>query len=171
MTESDCADEVLMRRFQETLDEASFRLLASRHYERALCLAQKRVGNYTTAQDAVQEALIRVVRCRKGYDPSKPFAPWFHTILRNVCTDILRQEARRRKALASLSESMPPLPMAAPWRERVVDLLAGLSEGSAQLLQQRFVSGMSLGEIAVQWQSSQEAIKKRIQRLIYRLRG
>jgi DNA-directed RNA polymerase specialized sigma24 family protein len=61
--------------------------------------------------------------------------------------------------------------MAAPWRERVVDLLAGLSEGSAQLLQQRFVSGMSLGEIAVQWQSSQEAIKKRIQRLIYRLRG
>jgi DNA-directed RNA polymerase specialized sigma24 family protein len=61
--------------------------------------------------------------------------------------------------------------MAAPWRERVVDLLASLPEGGAQLLLRRFVCGMSLGELAVQCQSSQEAIKKRIQRLIHRLRG
>jgi RNA polymerase sigma factor (sigma-70 family) len=171
MTESDCADEILMRQFQDALDEKSFRLLASRHYDGALRLAQKRVGNYSTAQDAVQEALVRVVRYRKRYDSSKPFAPWFHTILRNVCTDMMRQDARRRKALASLTDETLPLPMVAPWRERVVDLLAGLPEGGAQLLLRRFVCGMSLGELAVQCQSSQEAIKKRIQRLIQRLRG
>lgn len=171
MSESEPADEELMRRFQETLDEGSFRLLAARHYERALRIAQSRLGNHGTAQDAVQEALLRVVRYRKRYDSSKPFAPWFHTILRNVCTDFLRQEARRRTTLASLTEEIPPAPIPAPWKERLVDLLASLPEDGAQLLLRRFVCGMSLGELAVQCQSSQEAIKKRIQRLILRLRG
>jgi len=171
MTENDCADEVLMRRFQETLDEASFRLLASRHYDAAVRIAQRRLGNHHNAQDAVQDALIRVVRHRRRYHSSRPFAPWFHTILRNVCTDILRQEARRTKALANLPEATPSLPMAAPLKERVVELLGGLPADGAQLLQWRFVCGMSLDELAVQCQSSQEAIKKRIQRLIHRLRG
>ena len=171
MTEVECADEVLMRRFQETMDEGVFRLLASRHYEAALRLAQKRVGNHSTAQDAVQEALIRVVRYRRHYHPSRPFAPWFHTILRNVCTDMLRQEARRRDSLQNLAEAVPPLPAADPRQEKLVELLAGLSGGNAQLLRLRYVCGLSLGELAVQCQSSQEAVKKRIQRLIQRLRG
>lgn len=171
MIEHDCADEVLMRRFQETMDEGVFRLLASRHYEAALRIAERRVGSHSTAQDAVQEALIRVVRYRRHYHPSRPFAPWFHTILRNVCTDMLRQEARRRNSLQSLSETVPPLPVADPRRERLVELLAGLSGGNAQLLKLRYVCGLSLGELAVQYQSSQEAVKKKIQRLIQRLRG
>ena len=169
MTESDCADEVLMRRFQETMDEGVFRLLASRHYEAALRIAERRVGNHSMAQDAVQEALIRVVRCRKQYQPSRPFAPWFHTILRNVCTDFLRQEARRKNSLQSLAEAAP-LPVADPRRERLIELLAGLSGNNARLLKLRYVCGLSLGELAVQCQSSQEAVKKRIQRLIRRLR-
>ncbi len=171
MTEVECADEVLMRRFQETMDEGVFRLLASRHYEAALRLAQKRIGNHSTAQDAVQEALIRVVRYRRHYHQSRPFAPWFHTILRNVCTDMLRQEARRRHSLQSLSEAMPPLPAADPRQDKLVELLAGLSGGNAQLLRLRYVCGFSLEELARQCQSSQEAVKKRIQRLIQQLRG
>lgn len=171
MTEVECADEVLMRRFQETMDEGVFRLLASRHYETALRLAQRRVGSHSTAQDAVQEALIRVVRYRRHYHSSRPFAPWFHTILRNVCTDILRQEARRRNSLRSLSEAMPLLPVSDPRREKLVELLAGLPGSNVQLLRLRYVCGLSLGELASQCQSSQEAVKKRIQRLIHRLRG
>lgn len=171
MTEVECADEALMRRFQESMDEGVFRLLASRHYESALRMAQKRVGNHSMAQDAVQEALIRVVRYRGHYHPSRPFAPWFHTILRNVCTDILRQEARRKNSLQSLSDVMPPLPVADPRREKLVELLEGLSGGNAELLRLRYVSGLSFGELAIQCQLSQEAVKKRIQRLIQRLRG
>ncbi|MBI5684693.1 MAG: sigma-70 family RNA polymerase sigma factor [Verrucomicrobia bacterium] len=171
MTESDCADEVLMRRFQETMDEGVFRLLASRHYEVALRIAERRVGNHSTAQDAVQEALIRVVRYRRRYHPSRPFAPWFHTILRNVCTDMLRQEARRRDSLQSLAEAAPPMPVSDPRQEKLVELLAGLSGGNAQLLRLRYVCGFSLEELASHCQSSQEAVKKRIQRLIQRLKG
>lgn len=172
MTEVECADEMLMRRFQETMDEGVFRLLASRHYEAALRIAEGRVGNHSTAQDAVQEALIRVVRYRKQYHPARPFAPWFHTILRNVCTDMLRHEARRRDYLQSLAETLPPsLPVADSRQEKLVELLAGLSGGNARLLKLRYVCGLSLGELAVQCQSSQEAVKKRIQRLIQRLRG
>jgi len=171
MTESECADEVLMRRFQETMDEGVFRLLASRHYEAALRIAERRVGNHSTAQDTVQEALVRVVRCRKQYHPSRPFAPWFHTILRNVCTDMLRQENRRRDSLRNLAEVLPPLPVSDPRQEKLAELLAGLSGGNVRLLKLRYVCGLSLGELASHCQSSQEAVKKRIQRLIQRLRG
>jgi RNA polymerase sigma-70 factor (ECF subfamily) len=167
MTESDCADEVLMRRFQETMDEGVFRLLASRHYEAALRIAERRVGNHASAQDAVQEALIRVVRYRGQYQPPRPFAPWFHTILRNVCTDVLRQEARRRDCLQTLAETPPADD---PRREKLAGLLAGLSGGNAELLRLRYVCGFSLGELASHCQSSQEAVKKRIQRLIQRLK-
>jgi RNA polymerase sigma-70 factor (ECF subfamily) len=170
MTEVECADEVLMRRFQETMDEGVFHLLASRHYEMALRLAQQRVGNHSMAQDAVQEALIRVVRHRNRYHPSRSFAPWFHTILRNVCTDLLRQEARRRSSLQDMAENAPQPAAADPRREQLVELLADLPGHSAQLLKLRYICGLSLGELAVQCQSSQEAVKKRIQRLIQRLR-
>ena len=170
MIEDERADEALMREFQQTMDEGTFRILAARHYPAALRLAQKRLGNHSATQDAVQEALIRVVRHRNRYDSAKPFAPWFHTILRNVCTDHLRREARRRNALFNLEEETPTQMGADPRRERLLELLAGLSGNNAQLLKLRYVCGLSLEELAVQCQSTQEAVKKRIQRLIQRLR-
>ena len=68
----DVSDETLMRRFCESLDDETFHTLASRYYDKALRIAKERLGRDSAAQDAVQEAMIRVVRFRRRYRPAKP---------------------------------------------------------------------------------------------------
>ncbi len=43
-----------------------------------------------------QEAFLKVFRSRDTYDPSQPFLPWFHRILRNTCFSFLRKHRRLR---------------------------------------------------------------------------
>ncbi len=91
MPYEDQPDEALMAEFCRTLDDDVFRTLASRHYRQAIQIAQQRLGSFALAQDAVQETLIRIVRYRQRYNARQAFAPWFRSILRNVCTDIHRK--------------------------------------------------------------------------------
>jgi len=164
------SDETLMRRFGERLEDETFHLLASRHYEKAVRIAKARLGSDSAAQDAVQETYIRIVRFRKRYDPSKPFAQWFYTILRNVCTDIYRKERRHQAALAAFSDAGPALAVHHSANEKFLDLTVGLPPGDAEILSLRFVAGLSLAEIGCHLQCSMDAAKKRLQRLLKRLK-
>lgn len=159
-----------MRRFCETLEDEPFRLLATRYYDQALRTAKQKLGDEAAAQDAVQKTLIRVVRGRNRYNPAQPFAPWFHAVLRNVCTDMYRMEARRREALAAFSKVAPALATDGSARDRLMDLTVRLPPGDAELLRLRFVDGLSLGEIGCRIECSLEAAKKRLQRLVKRLK-
>ena len=166
-------DAVIMRRFCESLDEQAFKILASRHYDHALRVAQERLGSESLAQDAVQETLIRIVRQRKRYDPAKPFAQWFYTVLRNVCTDLYRKEARHQQAVHDLAKA-ELMPVNNEWAElaraRVLELVAALPGGDAELLRVRFLDGLSYQEIGERFHCSLDAAKKRIQRLLKRLK-
>lgn len=169
MQEQTSTDERLMGRFRDTLDEQVFRALAGRYYPQALRIAHDRLGNETAAQDAVQETLIRIVRHRRRYDPTKPFARWFFAILRNVCADLHRKEARHQQALQAFADWTAP-PAAESATNRMLDLEVSLSTGEAELLQLRYVDGLSHAEIAGQIGCSLEAAKKRFQRILKRLR-
>lgn len=169
--EAQVSDEVLMRRFCETLDERYFRELAGRHYATALRVAQERLGNEALAQDAVQEAFIRTVRFRKRYDAGKPFAQWFYTVLRNACTDLYRKEQRHQEALADFAELAPAAAEGDnSSHERVRELAARLAPEEARVLRLRFVEGLSLDEMGRRLDCSLEAAKKRVQRLLKRLK-
>jgi RNA polymerase sigma-70 factor (ECF subfamily) len=164
------SDGTLMRRFCESLDDATFHTLASRYYDKALRIAKERLGSDSAAQDAVQEAMIRIVRFRKRYSPAKPFAPWFYAVLRNVCTDLYRKELRHQEALNAFAETPRLLGVDESAMARVHDLTAGLSPGEVEILRLRFVDGLSLNEIGWQLQCSLDAAKKRLQRLLKRLK-
>lgn len=171
MSPADCSDEDLMRGFCRTLDDDVFHALADRYYERAVRFAGNQLGNSTTAYDAVQEAFVRVVRHRKRYDPGKPFAPWFFTILRNVCTDFKRKEARRLDALHRFTDLVRWPRENGAARDRVGALLECVDDDDVRLLRLRYVQGMSVAEIAGNIGCSFEAAKKRMQRVILRLRS
>jgi len=164
------SDETLMRRFGERLEDETFRLLASRHYDKALCIARARLGSDNAAQDAVQETLIRVVRFRKRYDPSKPFAQWFYTVLRNVCTDLYRKERRHQDALQAFAQVAPAHAPGASAIERVLDLTTGLPPADARILSLRYADGLPISEIGQRLGCSLDAAKKRLQRLLKRLK-
>lgn len=163
-------DEVLMAEFCRELDDDVFRELACRHYEKAVQIAQQRLGRFSLAQEAVQESLIRVVRYRKRYSPGKPFVPWFHSILRNVCTDIYRKESRQTAALQQFAERMPALVPDEGAKRRAGDLTRALPEDDRRLLEWRFLHGFSHAEIAERLNCSLDTTKKRFQRLIERLK-
>jgi RNA polymerase sigma-70 factor (ECF subfamily) len=53
------------------------------------------LGNTTDAEDAVQEAFLRVYRARAGFKGSARLGTWMFRILVNACHDIGRQRRRR----------------------------------------------------------------------------
>ena len=64
---------------------------------RAYQVARSLVGSREDAMELCQEAFLKVFRARRSYDPSQPFLPWFHRILRNTCFSFLRKHRRLKK--------------------------------------------------------------------------
>jgi len=172
MHEPDTTDEALMGRFREVFDQPAFDALLSRHYRRALLVAQRLLGDHAAAEDAVQEAFVRVVRSRREFDPARSFAAWFYTILRHICTDLIRRRARRARQVEELSQELPAVEFGSPVQSStaVAELLRPLSPEDREILMFRVVESLPFNEIATRLGCSVEAAKKRAQRALRLLR-
>lgn len=85
-------------------DRAAFEALVHRLVRPALAVAWELVETREDAEDVVQEAFARTWRKLERYDPARPFAPWFFTVVRNAA-----RNARRRGehgTVLSLDEDM-----------------------------------------------------------------
>lgn len=71
-------------------DRRAFEALARRLVRPALAAAWEFVPTREDAEDVVQETFVRLWRSLDRYDPRRPFAPWFFTILRNVARNAAR---------------------------------------------------------------------------------
>lgn len=163
------SDEALMARFREAFDEEALDQLVGRHHARACRVATALLGDADTAEDAVQEAFIRVVRQRDRYMLGQRFSPWFYTILRNLCRDHHRWRSRHERKIELLSLQREPSSQE-PSRG-VLELLQLLTPPEREILSLRFVEGMPFREIARLLGCTEEAAKKRGQRAIKRLRA
>ena len=85
------SDEALVRA-SAAGDDGAFTLLVRRYLLRAMAVAVEYVASREDAEDVVQDA-FRLVAANLGrFDTSRPFGPWFFTIVRNTA----RNAARRR---------------------------------------------------------------------------
>jgi len=160
-----------MAAFRKRLDREAFNTLVRRYMERALAVARCLLGRGLSAEDAAQEAFLLVVRHRRRYRPGKPFAPWFHTILRNVCRGMRRGRSRQAKLLAAAAARRQQQGVARPPElPSLAELLADLDADDRTVLLLRVVEGMAFEEIAAAMGISREAAKKRGQRALRRLR-
>jgi RNA polymerase sigma-70 factor (ECF subfamily) len=76
-------------------DEAAFTALANRQRPYARAVAMRLLGSRADAEDAVQEALIRVWNARDSFRADSVFLPWFTRIVTNAARDIARRRAVR----------------------------------------------------------------------------
>jgi RNA polymerase sigma-70 factor (ECF subfamily) len=77
----------------------AFHQLVEKYKRRAYYVALGLVGSSDDAWDLSQEAFIRIWKGRKGFDPARPFWPWFYAILANLCKNCLRdRDVRVRHA-------------------------------------------------------------------------
>lgn len=78
-------------------DRSAFEPLVQRHMRTAAGFALAWTGNHEDALDLSQEAFARAFRAIGRFDPSRPFYPWLHTILRNLCLNYLGRAYRKRE--------------------------------------------------------------------------
>jgi RNA polymerase sigma-70 factor (ECF subfamily) len=78
-------------------DQAAFEDLVLEIRGRAFHVARSLVGSREDAMELCQESFMKVFRARASYNPTQPFLPWFHRILRNTCFSFLRKNKRIRK--------------------------------------------------------------------------
>lgn len=104
------------------------------------------------ATEACQETYLRGLQKCDDFDPSLPVAPWLHGILNNVLSETCR--AIRRSPVQSDADTWASLQASleaaasVPQRIDAAHYLAQLPPPDAQLLQLRFVRGLTHEEIA-----------------------
>jgi len=168
---TDRSPESLMALYQARLDAAAFDAIVSQFLKPALAVARQFLTDSALAEDAVQEAFLRVVRRRDQYEPARPFASWFYAILRNLCRDMLRHRTRQRRLLDKAAAQAPPQ-VQRPDTASVdtLDLLETLPEKARAVLTLNIVHGLPFRDVAAALGISEDAAKKRAQRALRTLR-
>jgi RNA polymerase sigma-70 factor, ECF subfamily len=88
------SDEELVAAAQRG-DGAAMDQLLRRHYDRAHAVCRRIAGSTRDADDATQEAMIRVVRNIHKFDGRSAFGTWVYRIATNTALDELRKRKRR----------------------------------------------------------------------------
>lgn len=88
-------DEELMLRYQGG-DRGAFRVLLARHQRALFHFALRQLRDPQTAEEVVQDALVRVVQNAGDFKHEARFTTWVYTIVRNLCIDQMRKRALRK---------------------------------------------------------------------------
>jgi RNA polymerase sigma-70 factor, ECF subfamily len=78
-----------------TGDRSALDELLRRHYERIHAVCRRIAGSTRDADDAAQEAMIRIVRSLDRFDGRAAFGTWAYRIATNAALDELRRRGRR----------------------------------------------------------------------------
>lgn len=78
-------------------ERAAFEPLVTRYMRRAAAFALGWTGNRDDALDLSQEAFARAYKAIDRFDITRPFYPWLHRILKNLCINRLGRTRRLRE--------------------------------------------------------------------------
>ncbi len=149
-------------------DVAAFEHLFERHGSKMKSIALNLLGNPNDAEDAVQEAFLKVHRGIRNFRGQSAFSTWMYRILVNACYDMRRRGLRRLEEPApDLPEGEelphPPAPAANhPLRMALESSVAKLSDAYRSVFLLYEVEGFAHAEIAEMLGISEGASKNRL---------
>lgn len=88
-------DEKLLIKRIKSGDMEAFSHLVSAYEKKAVNFARRMLGTQEEAEDAAQEAFLKVFDKIHTFREDSAFSTWFYTILNNICLDALRKRSRR----------------------------------------------------------------------------
>ena len=93
-------DEQLMKRFQEG-DENAYSELVNRYKDKLINFIYNYVGDIDSAEDIVQDTMIKLYQKKQYYKEIAKFSTWLYTIAKNLANTELRKRKRRKITLLS----------------------------------------------------------------------
>ena len=156
-------------------DAAAMDQLLRRHYDRVHAVCRRIAGGSRDADDAAQEAMIRVVRSLDRFDGRSAFGTWVYRIATNTALDELRKRKRRPQLhVVREDDERGPIEPTDELAHRTVDAVAdrlSIDDALAQLSDEfripvvmRDVGDLDYAEIADELAIPVGTVKSRIAR-------
>jgi RNA polymerase sigma-70 factor (ECF subfamily) len=161
------SDEEIVRRFQETGENACFAELFTRYRKRVFLACRGFFSEWQAAEDATQETFLRTYRSLRNFQGGD-FSGWLMRVAKNVCIDEWR---KRRLEAGTLDVELTELPIASRLDtsldsrrlvERVGREMRSLAPAQRQCLELK-IQGYSYEETAAQTGLSIDAVKSHLQ--------
>jgi RNA polymerase sigma-70 factor (ECF subfamily) len=148
-------------------DERAFTALVDHYHARCLRFAQQMMLSAEDAEEAVQDAFVRVYDALPRFNEDLRFEPWLFRILANRCRTS-RVRRRRLDSLVIFSDSTPELAVG-PYgedaaREELWGLLEALGAEQREAFLLHHVEGMSYDDMAAATGVGVSALKMRVKR-------
>ena len=148
-------------------DEAAYRQFYNAYFDRLLrYLIVVTGGNEEAAREALQLALVRVVRHVKVFETEEKFWSWLTVLARSALTDESRKRRRYFAFLERFTRHQETGPSAmdngeADERLRALleSKLTALPEDERQLVEQKYILRRSVREIADGQQTTEKAVE------------
>lgn len=149
------SDEELAARCQEDLpdDVEAYRELV-RRYERQLhAFVRQVLGSEEDAEEVTQDVLVQVFRKVYQFEGRSTFKTWLYQIVNNMCHRRLSKVIRKREVEEEYREQVEAVVVdggvvgSGP-EQRIEEILGQMGEMDREVLVCKFVSGMTLQEIA-----------------------
>lgn len=167
--------EQLLRRIVDGDDEA-LRELYHRYGRLAYTLAHRILGREDQAEDAVQEAYLRVWRFADRYDPTKAsFTTWFGRIVRNLSIDMLRRREPLQHAgpIEDVERWLAvSTPLDTPVLDRIIvrEAFLRLPPEQSKVIELAYFGGLTHREIAVTLEIPEGTVKSRMRLGLIKMR-
>ena len=181
-------DEEALIRAAQAGDHESFERLVRQYDRQVLRLAMNLLRSPDDAQDVYQEAFLRVYRNLGSFRFDCSFHTWLYRIVNNLCVDFLRRKRVRHTEPAVITtedgvidriSTTPDLRGSADpqrsllsleVRERIGQVLDGLTARERLVFELRHYHGMRLKEIGDSLGTTEEAAKNCLFRATRKLR-
>jgi len=155
-------------------DERAFAALVDQYLPRCLRFARQMLLSAEDAEEAVQDAFVRVYDALPRFDETMRFDPWLFRILANRCRT-LRVRVRRQESMVVFSETTPEQAVGPDGDEAASADLWALLEALGPEQREAFllhhVEGMSYEDMATATGVGVSALKMRTKRACDLLRA
>ncbi len=160
-------------------DETAYRIFYDAYFDRLLrYLLVVTGGNEEAAREALQLALVRVVRHVKPFDAEEKFWSWLTVLARSALADETRKQRRYFSFLDKFTRQQETAPVALNNGEADAELcallesqLTALPADERQLVEQKYLLHQSVREIAGEQQTTEKAVESRLSRVRRKLKA
>jgi len=159
-------------------DEAAYRIFYDAYFDRLLrYLLVVTGGNEEAAREALQLALVRVVRHVKPFDAEEKFWSWLTVLARSALADESRKRRRYFSFLERFARHQEPEMVATSGIEADEQLrallernLTSLPEAEQQLVELKYLMHQPVREIANRLQTTEKAVESKLSRVRRKLK-